>query len=134
MDRAAPLRRAEQLRQLDYQRLRRTGRMPPDFRLLRDRELHLRSPHLHQAGIGTLSQALVAGRPQLIVPVSFDQPDNAASPTYPDGTTVIQDDFNDGNPFNESDSMFLESLVVDPSVTGEGLAGSFTFVLGEEPS
>jgi len=39
-----------------------------------------------------------------------------------------------GDPFNESDSMFLESLVVDPSVTGEGLAGSFTFVLGEEPS
>ena len=32
---------------------------------------------IHQAGIGTLSQALVAGRPQLIVPVAFDQPDNA---------------------------------------------------------
>jgi len=32
---------------------------------------------VHQAGIGTLSQALAAGRPQLIVPVSFDQPDNA---------------------------------------------------------
>jgi UDP:flavonoid glycosyltransferase YjiC (YdhE family) len=34
--------------------------------------------NIHQAGIGTLSQALAAGRPQLIVPVSFDQPDNAA--------------------------------------------------------
>jgi UDP:flavonoid glycosyltransferase YjiC (YdhE family) len=33
---------------------------------------------VHQAGIGTLSQALRAGRPQLITPVSFDQPDNAA--------------------------------------------------------
>lgn len=32
---------------------------------------------VHQAGIGTLSQALSAGRPQLIVPVAFDQPDNA---------------------------------------------------------
>jgi UDP:flavonoid glycosyltransferase YjiC (YdhE family) len=32
---------------------------------------------VHQAGIGTLSQALAVGRPQLIVPVSFDQPDNA---------------------------------------------------------
>lgn len=32
---------------------------------------------IHQAGIGTLSQALAAGRPQLIVPVAFDQPDNA---------------------------------------------------------
>ena len=33
---------------------------------------------VHQAGIGTLSQALAARRPQLIVPVAFDQPDNAA--------------------------------------------------------
>ncbi len=32
---------------------------------------------VHQAGIGTFAQALVAGRPQLIVPVAFDQPDNA---------------------------------------------------------
>lgn len=32
---------------------------------------------IHQAGIGTLAQALRAGRPQLIVPVAFDQPDNA---------------------------------------------------------
>lgn len=32
---------------------------------------------VHQAGVGTLSQALRAGRPQLIVPVAFDQPDNA---------------------------------------------------------
>ena len=33
---------------------------------------------VHQAGIGTLSQALAVRRPQLIVPVAFDQPDNAA--------------------------------------------------------
>jgi UDP:flavonoid glycosyltransferase YjiC (YdhE family) len=32
---------------------------------------------VHQAGIGTLAQALRAGRPQLIVPFAFDQPDNA---------------------------------------------------------
>lgn len=32
---------------------------------------------VHQTGIGTLSQALRAGRPQLNVPVAFDQPDNA---------------------------------------------------------
>jgi UDP:flavonoid glycosyltransferase YjiC (YdhE family) len=32
---------------------------------------------IHQAGIGTFAQALAAGRPQLIVPVAFDQPDNA---------------------------------------------------------
>ncbi len=33
---------------------------------------------VHQGGIGTLSQALASGQPQLIVPVAFDQPDNAA--------------------------------------------------------
>lgn len=32
---------------------------------------------VHQGGIGTLAQALHAGRPQLITPVAFDQPDNA---------------------------------------------------------
>jgi rhamnosyltransferase subunit B len=32
---------------------------------------------VHSGGIGTLAQALVAGQPQLIVPVAFDQPDNA---------------------------------------------------------
>jgi UDP:flavonoid glycosyltransferase YjiC (YdhE family) len=33
---------------------------------------------IHQAGIGTLSQALRSGRPQLLTPAGFDQPDNAA--------------------------------------------------------
>jgi UDP:flavonoid glycosyltransferase YjiC (YdhE family) len=32
---------------------------------------------VHSCGIGTLAQALAAGRPQLIVPAAFDQPDNA---------------------------------------------------------
>jgi len=32
---------------------------------------------VHQGGVGTLAQALAAGRPQLIAPVAFDQPDNA---------------------------------------------------------
>jgi rhamnosyltransferase subunit B len=32
---------------------------------------------VHQGGIGTLTQALRAGRPQLIVPFAHDQPDNA---------------------------------------------------------
>jgi rhamnosyltransferase subunit B len=36
---------------------------------------------VHQGGIGTLAQALAAGRPQLIVPVAFDQPDNARRTT-----------------------------------------------------
>jgi len=33
---------------------------------------------VHHGGIGTLSQGLAAGVPQLIMPMSFDQPDNAA--------------------------------------------------------
>ena len=33
---------------------------------------------VHQAGIGTLSQALRSGRPQLLAPAGFDQSDNAA--------------------------------------------------------
>jgi UDP:flavonoid glycosyltransferase YjiC (YdhE family) len=33
--------------------------------------------NVHQGGVGTLGQAFAAGRPQLITPVGFDQPDNA---------------------------------------------------------
>lgn len=33
---------------------------------------------VHHGGIGTLSQAMAAAVPQLVVPLSFDQPDNAA--------------------------------------------------------
>ena len=33
---------------------------------------------IHQAGIGTLAQALRSARPQLLIPAGFDQPDNAA--------------------------------------------------------
>ncbi len=33
---------------------------------------------VHQCGIGTCGQALAAGRPMLMVPHAFDQPDNAA--------------------------------------------------------
>jgi UDP:flavonoid glycosyltransferase YjiC (YdhE family) len=33
---------------------------------------------VHQGGIGTCGQALAAGRPMLVVPFAFDQPDNAA--------------------------------------------------------
>ena len=34
--------------------------------------------NVHQGGSGTVGQALCAGRPQLIVPFGWDQPDNAA--------------------------------------------------------
>jgi rhamnosyltransferase subunit B len=32
---------------------------------------------IHHGGIGTLAQGLAAGKPQLIMPMAFDQPDNA---------------------------------------------------------
>jgi UDP:flavonoid glycosyltransferase YjiC (YdhE family) len=34
---------------------------------------------VHHGGIGTLSQALAAGIPQLVMPRGFDQPENAAT-------------------------------------------------------
>lgn len=33
---------------------------------------------IHQGGIGTLARAMASGKPSLIVPFAFDQPDNAA--------------------------------------------------------
>jgi UDP:flavonoid glycosyltransferase YjiC (YdhE family) len=33
---------------------------------------------VHHGGIGTTAQGLAAGTPQLIMPMAFDQPDNAA--------------------------------------------------------
>jgi UDP:flavonoid glycosyltransferase YjiC (YdhE family) len=33
---------------------------------------------VHQGGVGTTAQAMLAGRPMLVVPFSHDQPDNAA--------------------------------------------------------
>ena len=36
---------------------------------------------VHSGGIGTLAQALASGRPQLVVPVAFDQADNARRAT-----------------------------------------------------
>jgi rhamnosyltransferase subunit B len=33
---------------------------------------------VHQGGVGTTAQALRSGRPTLIMPYSYDQPDNAA--------------------------------------------------------
>jgi UDP:flavonoid glycosyltransferase YjiC (YdhE family) len=33
---------------------------------------------VHQGGVGTTAQAMRAGRPMLVVPFGFDQPDNAA--------------------------------------------------------
>jgi len=57
------------------------GALPPAIKAFQYLPYSTVFPHaaanVHSGGIGTLAQALVAGRPQLIVPVAFDQPDNA---------------------------------------------------------
>ena len=57
------------------------GALPSSIRVFRYLPYSSAFPHaaaiVHPGGIGTLAQALAAGRPQLIVPVAFDQPDNA---------------------------------------------------------
>ncbi len=80
----------EATRQLGKRAILLTGqhnlpRLPPGIRAFEYLPYSLVFPHaavvVHQAGIGTLSQALRSGRPQLITPVAFDQPDNAARAT-----------------------------------------------------
>lgn len=39
--------------------------------------LHRVSAFVHHGGIGTLAQGLAAGKPQLLTPMAYDQPDNA---------------------------------------------------------
>jgi len=55
--------------------------LPATIRAFRYLPYSVAFPHaavtVHQGGIGTLAQALAAGRPQLIAPAAFDQPDNA---------------------------------------------------------
>jgi len=57
------------------------GTVPPTVKVFRYLPYSAVFPraaaNVHSGGIGTLAQALAAGRPQLIVPVAFDQPDNA---------------------------------------------------------
>ena len=57
------------------------GAVPPTVKAFNYVPYSAVFPHalaiVHSGGIGTLAQALAAGRPQLIVPVAFDQPDNA---------------------------------------------------------
>jgi rhamnosyltransferase subunit B len=65
-----------------------TGENPPPAKLSRAIHCEPYAPHselfpraaavVHQGGSGTTAQALRAGRPALIMPCAFDQPDNAA--------------------------------------------------------
>lgn len=58
-----------------------TGPLPPSVRMFSYAPFSKLLPHaaalVHHCGVGTLSQALRAGVPQLVTPFAFDQPDNA---------------------------------------------------------
>jgi len=60
----------------------RFAKLPPELKAFPYLPYSAVFPHaaaiVHSGGIGTLSQALAAGQPQLVVPVAFDQFDNAA--------------------------------------------------------
>ena len=69
---------------------------------------------VHSAGIGTLAQALAAGRPQLIVPVAFDQPDNARRTAALGIARVV--------PFRKADARAMTRELA-PLLTEPGYAG-----------
>jgi rhamnosyltransferase subunit B len=79
---------AEAARMLNRRAILLVGRNPTPARLpegvlalgyVRFSELLPRaSAVVHQGGIGTTGQSLCAGRPMLVMPYNFDQPDNAA--------------------------------------------------------
>lgn len=58
------------------------GEMPPEIHVTDYAPFSLVLPRcaaiVHHGGVGTVSQALAAGIPQLIAPLAHDQPDNAA--------------------------------------------------------
>jgi rhamnosyltransferase subunit B len=69
---------------------------------------------VHQGGIGTLSQALRAGRPMLVVPFSHDQPDNAKrAERLGVGSTIFANEYRARRVVRE-----LETLLNDYAVIG----------------
>jgi rhamnosyltransferase subunit B len=66
---------------------------------------------VHSGGIGTLAQALAAGRPQLVTPVAFDQPDNA----------------------RRAAAMGLARILPFEQATGPALARELAIIMGEVP-
>ena len=66
---------------------------------------------VHQGGSGTLGQAVRAGRPMLIVPYGWDQPDNAARmERLGVGIALARKDYNSRTAANA-----LQRLLDDPS-------------------
>lgn len=76
---------------------------------------------VHQGGAGTTAQALRAGRPQLVVPFAYDQPDNAARVARAGAGSVLR--LRSYNPHRASAE--LRALMTAPSSAecAEQLAG-----------
>ena len=73
---------------------------------------------VHQGGIGTCGQALAAGRPMLVVPFAFDQPDNAARlQRLGVARTIPRKDYKAGRLSAE-----LEPLLCDPTYAATAAA------------
>jgi rhamnosyltransferase subunit B len=66
---------------------------------------------VHQAGIGNVSQAFAAGIPQIVMPMTFDQPDNAARiERLGAGLTLQPKDYR-----SDKIAALLDKLDTDPS-------------------
>ena len=66
---------------------------------------------VHQGGIGTTAQALRSGRPMLVMPYSYDQPDNAArAERLGVARTIARDSYT-----AEQAATELKHLLTDPS-------------------
>jgi MGT family glycosyltransferase len=73
---------------------------------------------VHQGGIGTLSQALRAGKPMLVVPFSHDQPDNARrAERLGVARTIFSNEYSARRAIRE-----LETLLNDYAVLGKAVS------------
>jgi UDP:flavonoid glycosyltransferase YjiC (YdhE family) len=64
---------------------------------------------VHQGGIGTCGQALAAGRPMLVLPFAFDQPDNAARlQRLGVARTIPRREYRAGRVYSELDQMLRD--------------------------
>jgi rhamnosyltransferase subunit B len=83
---------------------------------------------VHQGGSGTTGQALLAGRPQLVVPYGWDQPDNGARiQRLGVGLCLARDTYS-----SRSATTILEKLLADASLTAR--AAKLGELVGTEDS
>ena len=75
---------------------------------------------MHQGGSGTTAQAMLAGRPMLIVPYGWDQPDNAARIVRQgSGLTIARPHYS-----AETASLALRRLLQEPAFAASAARAS----------